>query len=179
MRKAFFCVSLHRRAMQAWILLLVSFERGTPCRIGEFRPWLSDRSRLGRLPAGPLCALGVARVGVVGPTRESAYWRLHLFYGLIAATRRVAAQGPAAYQKRGPSDRRSVIFSPQASSSLAYARVYRMSAIASLPPFLSTRAPSRSAFARSPAPETLWMASELTTTSNEPSSKGSSRMSAP
>jgi hypothetical protein len=37
---------------------------------------------------------------------------------LIAATRRVAAQGPAAYQKRAPSDRRSVIFSPQASSSL-------------------------------------------------------------
>src|SRR5216683_2385182 len=35
-------------------------------------------------------------------------------YGLIAATRRVAAQGPAAYQKRTPSDRRSVIFSPQA-----------------------------------------------------------------
>src|ERR1022692_2226827 len=66
-------------------------------------------------------------------------------YSLIAATRR----------KRPPSDRRSVIFSPQASSSLAYARVWRMSAIASLPPFLSTRAASRSAFARSPAPCTL------------------------
>src|SRR5208337_4816958 len=78
-----------------------------------------------------------------------------LFYGLVAATRRVAAQGPAAYQKRTPSDRRSVIFSPQASSSLAYARVWRMSAIASLPPFLSTRAASRSAFARSLAPGTL------------------------
>src|SRR5215470_18049633 len=53
-----------------------------------------------------------------------------------------------------------------------------MSAIASLPPDLSTRAASRSAFARSPAPEMLWIASELTTTSNEPSSKGSWRMSA-
>ena len=89
------------------------------------------------------------------PTRGRAYWRLRLFYGLIAATRRVAAQGPAPYQKRAPSDRRSVIFSPQASSSLAYARVWRMSAIASLPPCLSTRAASRSAFARSPAPGTL------------------------
>src|SRR5689334_16171472 len=117
--------------------------------------------------------------GVGGPTREGAYWWLRLFYVLIAATRRVAAQGPAAYQKRGPSDRRSVIFSPQASSSLAYARVYRMSAITSLPSFLSTRAASRIAFARLPAPETLWMASELTTTSNDPSSNGSSRMSAP
>ena len=44
-------------------------------------------------------------------------------YGLIAATSRVAAHGPAAYQKRTPSERRSVIFSPQASISLAYARV--------------------------------------------------------
>jgi hypothetical protein len=40
-------------------------------------------------------------------------------YDLIAATRRVAAQGPAAYQKRTPSERRSVIFSPQAASSPA------------------------------------------------------------
>jgi hypothetical protein len=42
---------------------------------------------------------------------------------LIAATRRVATQGPQPYQERTPSDRRSVIFSPQASSSPAYARV--------------------------------------------------------
>src|SRR6187551_2301125 len=48
---------------------------------------------------------------------------LRAFYGLIAATRRVAAQGPQAYQKRTPSDRRSVIFNPQASSSRAYTRV--------------------------------------------------------
>jgi hypothetical protein len=41
------------------------------------------------------------------------------FYGLIAATKRVAAQGPAAYQKRTPSERRSVIFRPQVSSSPA------------------------------------------------------------
>jgi hypothetical protein len=69
---------------------------------------------------------------------------LRVFYSLIAATRRSAA----AYQKRPPSDRRSVTFSPQASSSLAYARVWRTSAIASLPPFLSTRAGSRSARGR-------------------------------
>ena len=41
------------------------------------------------------------------------------FAGPAEATRRVAVQGPAPYQKRTPSDRRSVIFSPQASSSLA------------------------------------------------------------
>ena len=57
------------------------------------------------------------------PTARKGVLEVRLFYGLIAATRRVAAQGPAPYQKRGPSDRRSVIFSPQASSSLAYARV--------------------------------------------------------
>jgi hypothetical protein len=42
---------------------------------------------------------------------------------LIAATSRVAAQGPAAYQKRKPSDLRSVISRPHVSSSRAYARV--------------------------------------------------------
>ena len=48
-------------------------------------------------------------------------WGLRLFYGLIAATRRAAT--PKLYQKRTPSDRRSVILSPQAWSSRAYARV--------------------------------------------------------
>ncbi len=45
-------------------------------------------------------------------------------YGLIAVTRRVATHGPKPYQKRKPSDRRSVIKSPQASSSLAYMRMW-------------------------------------------------------
>ncbi len=42
-----------------------------------------------------------------------------------------------------------LIVNPQASSSLAYVRVWRTSAIASLPLFLSTRAASRSALVRS------------------------------
>jgi hypothetical protein len=42
---------------------------------------------------------------------------LGIVYGLTAATRRVATHGPQPYQERTPSDRDSVIFSPQASSS--------------------------------------------------------------
>ncbi len=57
-KTVFFCLSFHRKSMQAWILFLVSIDRGTPCRIDQFRPWLSDMSRLGRLPAGSLCAPG-------------------------------------------------------------------------------------------------------------------------
>ena len=64
-KRVFFCVSFHRRPMQAWIFFLVSIERGTPCRIDPFRPWLSDMSRLGRLPAGsnrPGCGASVLRL---------------------------------------------------------------------------------------------------------------------
>jgi hypothetical protein len=39
--------------------------------------------------------------------------------GLTAATRRVAAHGPKAYQKRMPNERRPVIVSPHAASSRA------------------------------------------------------------
>src|SRR5271165_3867099 len=64
MRKTvFFFVSFHRRAMQAWVLFLVSIEE-PPCRTYHFRHWLSDMSQLGRLPVGSLRALAVARVGV-------------------------------------------------------------------------------------------------------------------
>jgi hypothetical protein len=52
---------------------------------------------------------------------------LTVVYGLLAATRRVAPHGPKAYQKRTPGDRRSLIVSPQASSSRAYTPVCRMS----------------------------------------------------
>ena len=44
---------------------------------------------------------------------------LGIVYGLTAATRRVATHGPQPYQDRTPSDRDSVIFSPQAWSSPA------------------------------------------------------------
>src|SRR4051794_21245116 len=49
-------------------------------------------------------------------------------HGFVAAIRRVAPHGPKAYQKRGPSERRSVMIKPHDSSSTAYARVWRMSA---------------------------------------------------
>jgi hypothetical protein len=72
MRKtAFFCGAFHERAVRAWILFPVSIERGTACRTEQFRTWPSDMSSLGRRPAGSFCAMGVARVGVVGPTRAT------------------------------------------------------------------------------------------------------------
>ena len=54
--------------------------------------------------------LAVRGHGGVGDPRRTR--RKLSVYGLIAATRRVAVQGPQPNQKRGPSDRRSVIFSP-------------------------------------------------------------------
>jgi hypothetical protein len=68
MRKTiFFFVLFHRRAMQAWILFLVSIEPGTSRPVYHRRPWLSDTSQLGVFAVGCLRALAEARVGVVGP----------------------------------------------------------------------------------------------------------------
>jgi len=38
--------------MQAWILFLISIERGPPCRVYHFRPWLAEMRQLedGSLP---------------------------------------------------------------------------------------------------------------------------------
>ena len=63
-KTVFFFVSFHRGAMQAWILFLVSIERGTSRRVYHRRPWLSDMSQLGGAPCRFLAALAVARVGV-------------------------------------------------------------------------------------------------------------------
>jgi hypothetical protein len=87
--------------MQAWILFLVPIERGTPRRIDPFLPWLSDMSRLGRLPAGSLCALGVARVGVVGPTRAKTRW--HAVERGWTAADMVQIQSPRLFFGRTPS----------------------------------------------------------------------------
>jgi hypothetical protein len=80
---------------------------------GGLRPYFPSHSAVAwYIISGCRCR----KAGRVAVARESR--GLCFFYGLIAATRRVAAMG-LPYQKRAPSDRRSVIFSPRASSSLA------------------------------------------------------------
>src|SRR5262249_53573157 len=113
----------------------------------RFRPFASPARRHCRLPTAFPKKTSESSVQDMVRLGTSS---LRLFYGLTAVTSRVAAQGPAANQERMPSDRCSVIFNPQASSSLAYVRVWRTSAISSLPLFLSTRVASPSALARSP-----------------------------
>ena len=55
--------------MQAWVLFLVSIERGTSRRVYHRRPWLSDMSQLGGTPCRFLAPLAVTRVGVSDRSR--------------------------------------------------------------------------------------------------------------
>jgi len=64
-----FFVSFHRRAMQAWILFLVSIELGSSRRACRRRPWLSDMSQLGGAPCRFLARPGCGTRRCVGPTR--------------------------------------------------------------------------------------------------------------